>query len=38
MADDTSESLAERVLVVEHQLYAETLQRIATGEIKLEGL
>src|SRR5271166_1581986 len=38
MADDTSESLAERVLEVEHQLYAETLQRIATGEIKLEGL
>ncbi len=37
-ADDTSESLAARVLVVEHQLYAETLQRIATGEIKLEGL
>jgi phosphoribosylglycinamide formyltransferase-1 len=38
MADDTSESLAARVLVVEHQLYAETLQRIATGEIRLEGL
>jgi phosphoribosylglycinamide formyltransferase-1 len=38
MPDDTSESLAARVLEVEHQLYAETLQRIATGEIKLEGL
>ena len=37
-ADDTSESLAARVLEVEHQLYAETLQRIARGEIKLEGL
>jgi phosphoribosylglycinamide formyltransferase-1 len=36
--DDTSESLAARVLEVEHQLYAETLQRIARGEIKLEGL
>jgi phosphoribosylglycinamide formyltransferase-1 len=36
--DDTSESLAARVLEVEHQLYAETLQRIAMGEIKLEGL
>jgi len=35
---DTSESLAARVLMVEHQLYAETLQRIARGEIKLEGL
>ena len=30
--DDTPESLAERVLAAEHQLYAETLQRIATGE------
>ncbi len=38
MADDTSESLAARVLVVEHQLYAETLQRIARGDIRLEGL
>jgi len=38
MPDDTSESLAARVLEVEHELYAETLQRIAKGEIKLEGL
>ena len=37
-ADDTSESLAARVLEVEHELYADTLQRIATGEITLEGL
>ena len=37
-AGDTSDSLAARVLEVEHQLYAETLQRIATGDIKLEGL
>ena len=36
--DDTAESLAARVLEVEHQLYAETLQRIAKGDIKLEGL
>ena len=36
MPDDTSESLAARVLEVEHQLYAETLQRIANGEIKLD--
>lgn len=35
--DDTPDSLAQRVLEVEHQLYAETLQRIASGEIKLEG-
>lgn len=38
MAGDTPESLAERVLEAEHELYAETLQRIASGEIKLEGL
>jgi phosphoribosylglycinamide formyltransferase-1 len=38
LADDTSESLAARVLEVEHQLYAETLQRIATGDLRLEGL
>jgi phosphoribosylglycinamide formyltransferase-1 len=38
MADDTPESLAARVLEVEHQLYAETLQRIATGDLKLEPL
>ena len=37
-AGDTPDSLAERVLEVEHQLYAETLQRIASGDIKLEGL
>lgn len=37
-ADDTPDSLAERVLEVEHQLYAETLQRISNGDIKLEGL
>ena len=36
LPDDTSESLAARVLEVEHQLYAETLQRIANGEIKLD--
>ena len=38
LPDDTPESLAARVLVVEHKLYAETLQRIAMGDIKLEGL
>lgn len=35
---DTPETLAARVLVQEHCLYAETLQRIANGEIVLEGL
>jgi phosphoribosylglycinamide formyltransferase-1 len=35
---DTPETLAARVLEQEHRLYAETLQRIAAGEIVLEGL
>jgi phosphoribosylglycinamide formyltransferase-1 len=34
---DTVESLAERVLEQEHRLYAETLQRIARGEIDLDS-
>ena len=38
LPDDTPDSLAARVLTVEHQLYAETLQRIATGDIKLDEL
>jgi phosphoribosylglycinamide formyltransferase-1 len=38
MPDDDAQTLAARVLEAEHQLYAETLQRIARGEIKLEGL
>jgi phosphoribosylglycinamide formyltransferase-1 len=33
MPDDTPETLAARVLKQEHILYAETLQRIVTGEI-----
>jgi phosphoribosylglycinamide formyltransferase-1 len=36
-ADDTPESLAARVLRVEHRLFPETLQRIATGEIDLSA-
>jgi phosphoribosylglycinamide formyltransferase-1 len=36
-AGDTPEALQERVLAMEHRLYAETLERIATGEIALEG-
>jgi len=35
---DTPQTLAARVLTQEHRLYAETLQRIATGEMVLEGL
>ncbi|MFH1571900.1 MAG: phosphoribosylglycinamide formyltransferase [Gemmatimonadota bacterium] len=34
---DTPETLAARVLEQEHRIYPETLQRIATGDIKLEG-
>jgi len=33
--DDTVDSLAERVLVREHELYVATLQRIARGELDL---
>ena len=36
LADDTPETLAARVLEQEHIIYAETLQRIATGEIDLD--
>lgn len=31
--EDTPESLAQKVLKIEHQLYVETLQKIASGEI-----
>ncbi len=33
--DDTPETLAARVLKSEHLIYAETIQKIASGEIKL---
>lgn len=33
--DDTPDTLAARVLTHEHRVYSETLQRIATGEIRL---
>lgn len=36
LPDDDAESLAARVLAQEHLLYAETLQRIATGELDLD--
>jgi phosphoribosylglycinamide formyltransferase 1 len=34
--DDTPESLQHRVLEIEHQLYPETVARIASGELRLE--
>ena len=34
---DTPETLAERVLAVEHSLYVDTLHRIASGEIDLDA-
>ena len=36
--DDNAESLARRVLEIEHLLYTETLQRIISGEIKLPDI
>ena len=36
-ADDTPDSLAARVLKMEHQLYAETLQLFAEGRVEVEG-
>ena len=35
---DSVETLSARVLQQEHRLYVRTLQRIATGEIELQGL
>ena len=36
--DDSVETLSARVLQQEHMLYVRTLQRIASGEIELQGL
>ena len=33
LVNDTAESLAERVLKVEHQIYTDTLVKISNGEI-----
>jgi phosphoribosylglycinamide formyltransferase 1 len=38
LPDDTAETLAARVLAQEHHIYADTLQRIATGEIDLDRI
>jgi phosphoribosylglycinamide formyltransferase-1 len=34
---DTSETLAARILIVEHLIYPEALKRLAAGKIRLEG-
>jgi len=36
--DDTADTLAARVLKVEHEIYVDTLERIARGAIDLPGL
>lgn len=38
MLDDTTETLAARVLTVEHSLFPRTLQKIALGQIDLDAL
>jgi len=38
LKDDSADTLAERVLKVEHKLYSETIGKIANGEIKLPSL
>jgi phosphoribosylglycinamide formyltransferase-1 len=38
MPGDDAETLAARVLETEHKLYAETIERIAQGEIDLDAL
>lgn len=35
--DDTEESLSERILAEEHEIYAEAIRRFADGRLKVEG-
>ena len=35
--DDTPDSLAERVLAIEHRIYPDALRLVASGGIQLEG-
>ena len=35
--DDTPETLAARILEIEHRIYPEALRLVASGEIRLEG-
>ncbi len=37
LPNDTEETLSARILVEEHKLYSECLQRIAEGKVKIEG-
>ena len=37
MADDTPQSLADRVLTVEHKLYPEALKLLASGKVTLQN-
>jgi phosphoribosylglycinamide formyltransferase-1 len=35
--DDTPETLAARILEIEHRIYPEALRRLASGRVRLEG-
>jgi phosphoribosylglycinamide formyltransferase-1 len=35
--DDTAESLAHRILGIEHRIYPEALRLLASGKVRLEG-
>ena len=35
--DDTAETLAERILGIEHRIYPEALRLLASGKVRLEG-
>ena len=35
--DDTPETLAERILAIEHRIYPDALRLLASGQIRMEG-
>ena len=35
--DDTAETLAARILGIEHRIYPEALRLLASGKVRLEG-
>jgi phosphoribosylglycinamide formyltransferase-1 len=35
--DDTPDTLAARILEIEHRIYPEALRLLATGKVRLEG-
>ncbi|MDL2399899.1 phosphoribosylglycinamide formyltransferase [Rhizobium mayense] len=37
LTDDTAETLAARVLTIEHQLYPQSLRLLAQGKVRMEG-